>query len=72
MKKEFGVIPRIGWMIDAFGHSATNARLYSEFGFEALFMARIDDRDRDERMEEQNHSLTFLWRPESKHFGQSR
>ena len=33
--KEFGVRPRTGWHIDAFGHSAANARLFADFGFEA-------------------------------------
>jgi hypothetical protein len=35
LKSEFGVVPKIGWHIDAFGHSSTNARLFAEFGFEA-------------------------------------
>jgi alpha-mannosidase len=40
LKKEFGVIPRVGWMIDAFGHSSANARLFADFGFDAMFVAR--------------------------------
>jgi len=35
LKSEFGVVPRVGWHLDAFGHSSTNARIFSEFGFEA-------------------------------------
>jgi alpha-mannosidase len=50
LRKEFNVVPKIGWMLDAFGHSATNARLFSEFGFEAIFFARLDDKDREERL----------------------
>ena len=42
LKSEFGVTPRIGWHIDSFGHSSANARLFSDFGFEALFVARLD------------------------------
>ena len=30
----FGVQPKIGWTIDPFGHSSTNARLFAEMGFE--------------------------------------
>jgi len=63
LKNEFGLVPKIGWMLDAFGHSATNARLFSDFGFEAMFFARIDDRDRQERKKATKRALTFLWRP---------
>jgi alpha-mannosidase len=42
LKKEFGVTPKVGWMLDTFGHSAANAALFSDFGFEALFIARAD------------------------------
>ena len=39
--KEFGVKPRIGWHIDPFGHSAVNARLFAEMGFDAFFVCRL-------------------------------
>jgi len=39
---EFRVKPRIGWMIDPFGHSEGNAALFSDFGFEALFFSRMN------------------------------
>ena len=42
LKEEFGVKPKIGWMIDAFGHSAANVALFHDFGFEAFFFSRID------------------------------
>lgn len=38
--EEFGIRPRIGWMLDEFGHSAANAALNSDFGFEAIIMSR--------------------------------
>jgi hypothetical protein len=28
LKETFGVRPKVGWMLDAFGHSATNADLF--------------------------------------------
>ena len=40
LSKEFGVSPRIGWNIDAFGHTQTNAALFHDMGFEAQFFAR--------------------------------
>eukprot|EP00347_Sterkiella_histriomuscorum_P016349 403353533 len=65
----FQVKPRIGWQIDPFGHSATNARLFAEMGFDAMFTSRIDFQERAKRVEEQ--SMTFLWRPQFKHLGKS-
>ena len=45
--EEFGAIPRVGWQIDPFGHSATQAALLSaEVGFDSLFFGRIDYQDR--------------------------
>ena len=70
LKKEFGVVPKIGWMIDAFGHSAANAAIFAELGFDAVFMSRIDFPDREQRKREK--AMTFLWRPFSNHFGNQR
>ena len=64
MKKEFGIVPRVGWMIDAFGHSSTNAALFADFGFDAIYFSRID-----EQMRNSSSPQTFLWRPYSKSFG---
>ena len=39
----FGVTPRIGWQIDPFGHSSTQASLMSgALGFDALYFGRAD------------------------------
>lgn len=39
----FGKVPRVGWQIDPFGHSATQASLMSgALGFDALFFGRAD------------------------------
>lgn len=43
LQKEFGITPKIGWNLDAFGHSATNARLFAQLGFEAQFFSHIDE-----------------------------
>jgi len=67
LKKEFGVKPRVGWHVDAFGHGATNARLFADFGFEAMFFARMDRTDKLSL--EKVKGLEFIWRPHAKHFG---
>jgi alpha-mannosidase len=40
--QEFGVIPKIGWQLDPFGHSSTYAKLLCDLGYEALVLGRID------------------------------
>jgi len=40
LKQEFGVAPTVGWNIDPFGHTAANAAIYHDLGFDALFFAR--------------------------------
>jgi alpha-mannosidase len=59
--KEFGVTPRVGWQLDPFGHSSTNARLYAEMGLDALIFARLDRIEKSERMS--NKSLEYIWQP---------
>jgi lysosomal alpha-mannosidase len=67
LSKEFGISPRIGWNIDAFGHTQANAALFHDLGFEALFFARAQSDDVNWRFD--NQQSHFLWRPLSKHFG---
>ncbi|ETW07206.1 hypothetical protein H310_01795 [Aphanomyces invadans] len=58
---EFGIIPRIGWQIDPFGHSATQGSLLSAgIGFDALYFARMDYQDYDHR--KNNQDLEFMWK----------
>ena len=59
--EHFGAQPRIGWQIDPFGHSNTNARLFAEMGFDAIFFARIDYQDKKLRQKEK--SLEWIWIP---------
>jgi alpha-mannosidase len=59
--KNFGKKPRIGWQIDPFGHSNTNTRFFSEMGFDALFFARLDYKDKEKRMNDKE--LEYVWRP---------
>uniref|UniRef100_A0A7N2M0R8 Alpha-mannosidase n=1 Tax=Quercus lobata TaxID=97700 RepID=A0A7N2M0R8_QUELO len=69
IKEKFNYIPRAGWQIDPFGHSAVQAYLLGdELGFDSVHFARIDYQDRAQR---KNHkSLEVIWRG-SKTFGSS-
>ncbi|KAG5394876.1 hypothetical protein IGI04_024839 [Brassica rapa subsp. trilocularis] len=60
IKSEFGQVPRVGWQIDPFGHSAVQAYLLgAELGFDSLFFARIDYQDRAKRLREK--TLEVIW-----------
>ena len=64
IREQFGEAakPTIGWQLDPFGHSATQAALLSaEVGFEALFFGRIDYQDHDLRVASKD--LQFVWAP---------
>jgi lysosomal alpha-mannosidase len=52
--------PKIGWQIDPFGHSREQASLFAQFGFDALFFARLDYQDRDARLKAK--SMEMMWR----------
>jgi hypothetical protein len=55
LKTEFDYIPSVGWQLDPFGHSATQASLMtSEMGFNALYLGRIDYQDLQHRYETRN------------------
>jgi hypothetical protein len=54
LKRELGVIPKVGWQLDPFGHSATQASyMTSLMGFNALYFGRIDKQDLQKRHDEQ-------------------
>lgn len=58
---QFGVQPTIGWQIDPFGHSATQAALLSyEVGFDGLFFARSDYQDMANRQPKKE--MEVIWR----------
>jgi len=52
--RELDYVPRVGWQLDPFGHSATQASLLSsKAGFDALYFGRIDYQDLERRHNEQ-------------------
>ena len=46
LNEEFGITPKIGWLVDTFGHSNTNAKILAEMGMDALFVGRIDHKEK--------------------------
>ena len=62
--EEFQVKPKVGWMLDAFGHSEANAALFSDFGFEVLFFTRLNPETRDKLKNDK--MLHFLLTPFSR------
>ncbi|KAJ4807139.1 Alpha-mannosidase [Rhynchospora pubera] len=69
IKKQFGKVPRVGWQIDPFGHSAVQGYLLgAELGFDSMQFARIDYQDREKRKADK--TLQVIWRG-SKTFGSS-
>ena len=61
-------IPRVAWQIDPFGHSREQANLFAQMGFDGLFFARIDERDREQRID--SKTLQMVWEG-SHHLGES-
>ncbi|KAF0718247.1 Aste57867_1816 [Aphanomyces stellatus] len=62
LKAEFNVTPTIGWQIDTFGHSSTQASLLAaKLGFDGIYFARIDQKDYDHR--KKSKTLEFQWQP---------
>ncbi|CAH0546121.1 unnamed protein product [Brassicogethes aeneus] len=51
--------PKIGWQIDPFGHSREQANLFTQFGYNGFFFARLDENDRLHR--KANKRMDFLW-----------
>ena len=43
-------VPKVAWQIDPFGHSKEQANIFAQMGFDGLFFARLDWRDKEARM----------------------
>ncbi|CAJ1925259.1 unnamed protein product [Cylindrotheca closterium] len=60
LKRELGVIPKVGWQLDPFGHSASQASLFThKMGFDALFFGRMDYQEL--RLRQLQRSCEGLW-----------
>ncbi|EFA84943.1 alpha-mannosidase [Heterostelium album PN500] len=60
LNEHFGVTPKIGWHIDPFGHSNTQATIFGNIGFDAFIIGRMDYQDIDTRLA--NKQMEFMWR----------
>ena len=61
LKKEFNVIPKIGWFIDPFGHSSATAHILKQMNFDKIVLTRIDYLEKKDRINNQN--LEFIYDP---------
>eukprot|EP00347_Sterkiella_histriomuscorum_P015208 403357903 len=61
LMREFGVRPQLAWHVDAFGHSMSTAQLFLDMGYDALFFARMDDKEKAYRIA--NGAMEFNWFP---------
>nr|XP_008200004.1 PREDICTED: lysosomal alpha-mannosidase [Tribolium castaneum] len=52
--------PKVAWQIDPFGHSREQASISAHMGFDSMFFARLDYRDKNRRLD--NRSMDLLWR----------
>ncbi|SPQ93940.1 Alpha-mannosidase [Plasmodiophora brassicae] len=60
LNDQFGVVPRFGWQIDPFGHSAVTPALFRLFGYEAVVINRIHFKYKAAMKGKAN--MEFLWR----------
>ena len=65
IKEKFGPAarPRVGWSLDPFGLSTSQAVMQSLMGFDAWFFTRVSSFVVDERKKDK--SLDFVWRASS-------
>ena len=61
LQEEFGIIPKTGWYIDSFGHSAANAHILSKLNYENLVLGRLHYDYLD--LLKDNQNIEFYWAP---------
>jgi lysosomal alpha-mannosidase len=59
--KEFGECarPKSAWQLDPFGHSREQASLFAQFGFDSLYLGRIDYQD--DAYRSSSRTREFVW-----------
>jgi len=64
LKRELGYAPTVGWQLDPFGHSSTQASLMTaKMGMDALYFGRIDYQDL--QLRQLTKQCEGLWQPPS-------
>ena len=61
LQEEFGIIPKTGWYIDSFGHSAANAHILSKLNYENLVLGRLHYDYLN--LLKDNKNIEFNWAP---------
>ena len=61
LKEEFNVIPKVGLLIDPFGHSSATAHILKQMNFDKIVLTRIDYLEKKDRIN--NHNLEFIYDP---------
>ena len=61
VQETFNQTVQTAWHIDPFGHSAAQASIFSQMGFNSWFIERIDYQDKDNRI--LNSNLETIWKP---------
>ena len=62
MEAEFKVPPpKVAWQLDSFGHTAAEARLIEEMGYEMLVIARLNETMKEEM--DKSGDRQFIWQP---------
>ncbi|XP_049818764.1 lysosomal alpha-mannosidase-like [Aethina tumida] len=58
---------RVGWQIDTYGHSSTQAQIYSQMGMDSMLFSRYDFRDDENRRK--SKTTDFIWTSSPKNIG---
>ena len=61
LKEILNITAKVGWQIDTFGHSSTQASIFSDMGFNGVFLGRIDHDDKNNRLAKKQ--MEFYWKP---------
>lgn len=60
LQKTFGVVPKVAWQVDPFGHSSITPMLLGQIGFEGIVINRIHHTLKEHF--KRNRQLEFVWR----------